>query len=149
MDDQQQQQQDLTTTATISSKKFLITTGANPTIQPLSILQSAKKIDLPILTYRSLFQPDGEGKSSDLHLWNIVSSLNEMETNNTTTTSVAKKKKKMMNIVIAVGGPVRCEVAQILSRLAMASSSSLYNNNTDISVTIVAPTILSLEDVSA
>ena len=80
----------------IRAKQFIICTGAGPTIPPM-LKKSAKKIGLPLLTYRSFFRPDGEGMKSDF-LWDMP----------------AGKKKQ---VVIVGGGPTACEIAQSLSRL--------------------------------
>ena len=82
----------------IKAKKFIICTGASPSI-PSSLKKSAKKIGLPVLTYRSIFQPDGEGLKSE-ELWNMKPSKGE--------------RKK---VVIVGGGPTACEISQSLARV--------------------------------
>lgn len=105
----------------VFAKKFIICTGAGPWI-PDRLLKSAKKIGLPLLTYRSFFKPDGEeGKDSDF-LWNLKSSQH-------------KKKKR---VVIVGGGGTACEIAQSLARLQK-----------NVQITLVAPGILDKEDIAA
>jgi len=103
----------------ISGKKFIICTGAGPSIPP-ALEKSAKINGLQILTYRSIFRPDGEGKKSD-ELWNLKPSKGERK-----------------RVVIVGGGPTACEIAQSVARL-----------NKYAEVTIIAPTILGSEDIAA
>jgi pyruvate/2-oxoglutarate dehydrogenase complex dihydrolipoamide dehydrogenase (E3) component len=111
----------ITNTIQVFAKKFIICTGAGPWI-PDRLLKSAKKIGLPLLTYRSFFKPDGEeGKDSDF-LWNLKSSQH-------------KKKKR---VVIVGGGGTACEIAQSLARLQK-----------NVQITLVAPGILDKEDIAA
>lgn len=105
----------------IRAKKFIICTGAGPKVPP-ALSKSAKKTGLHLLTYRTIFRPDGEGMESDF-LWNIKRK------------SSSEKKKR---IVIAGGGATACEIAQSLARL-----------NKDIEITMVAPSILGSEDIAA
>ena len=105
----------------IRAKKFIICTGAGPKVPP-ALTQSAKKTGLHLLTYRTIFRPDGEGIDSDF-LWN------------TRRESSSDKKKR---IVIAGGGATACEIAQSLARL-----------NSDIQITMIAPSILGSEDIAA
>lgn len=104
----------------IKAKKFIIATGASP-IVPKRIEKSAHKAGLPLLTYRSLFQPDGEGIRSDF-LWDLP-----------------KKNGKIKKVVIAGGGPTACEIAQSLARI----------NGDRLEISIVAPAILPAEDIAA
>lgn len=105
----------------ITGRKIIIATGADP-IVPQQLAEAATKADLPVLTYKTMYRPDGDGKLSDDCLWNIQPS-----------------NDKRKHIVIAGGGPVGVETAQNLARLK--------SKNTII--TIVAPSILPSEDVSA
>ena len=105
----------------ITGRKIIIATGADP-IVPQALAEAATKAALPVLTYKTMYRPDGDGKLSDQCLWNIKPS-----------------DKKQKHIVIAGGGPVGVESAQYLARLK--------SKNTII--TIVAPAILPSEDVSA
>jgi len=104
----------------VRAKKFIIATGATPSI-PQSIQNSEMLSGVKVLTYKSLFRPDGEGLISDNYLWSIISS-----------------KTKKNKIVIAGGGPTACEISQSLARL-----------NPHVNITMVAPTILPSEDVAA
>lgn len=118
-DDSSQQQNDgKCNTVQVFAKKIVICTGAGPMI-PEKLYKSAKKIGLPLLTYRSIFKPDGEGKDSDF-LWNI------------------KKSSKKKRVVIVGGGGTACEIAQSLARL-----------NRNVQITMVAPGILDKEDIAA
>jgi len=111
----------------VKGKKFIICTGASPTI-PTQIQESAQEFDVPILTYRSFFRPDQEGKLSDQLLWN--------ETWASENTNSSKKKR----VVVLGGGPSACEImAHSLAKLTMGK----------VDITIVAPTILPAEDVAA
>lgn len=105
----------------LSAKKFIICTGADPKVPPM-LSTSAKKIGLHLLTYRTIFRPDGEGLDSDF-LWNMKRK------------SPSDKRKR---VVIAGGGATACEIAQSLARL-----------NEEIKITIVAPKILGSEDIAA
>lgn len=116
-------------TLQISAKKFILCTGAGPSV-PEKLAKSAKKIGLPLLTYRSIFRPDGEGKQSDF-LWN-------MDTDASVMSMSTDQKKKKKRVVIVGGGGTACEIAQCLARL-----------NKNIQITIVAPTILDKEDIAA
>jgi pyruvate/2-oxoglutarate dehydrogenase complex dihydrolipoamide dehydrogenase (E3) component len=113
-------------TIQLSGKKFMICTGAGPSISS-SLQKSAEELSVPVLTYRSFFRPDGEGKHLNELLWNDASS-------STTTTPTNKKQ-----IVIVGGGSTGCEIAQTLARL----------KNDQADITIVAPDILPSEDVAA
>jgi Pyruvate/2-oxoglutarate dehydrogenase complex, dihydrolipoamide dehydrogenase (E3) component, and related enzymes len=120
-DDLSQQQHDgKCTTVQVFAKKIVICTGAGPMI-PEKLYKSAKKIGLPLLTYRSIFKPDGEGKDSDF-LWNMKKSTGS----------------KMKRVVIVGGGGTACEIAQSLARL-----------NKNVQITMVAPGILDKEDIAA
>lgn len=109
----------------VKGKKFIICTGASPTIP--NEIQDASEFGVPILTYRSFFRPDGEGLLSDQVLWNM--------TNTSISTGSPRK------VVILGGGPSACEMAHTLGKLMAPDSST--------SITIVAPTILPQEDVPA
>jgi len=119
----------------ITAKQFIIATGASPVI-PSRLFQTAKRVGLPLLTYRSLFRPDREGIESDI-LWNLSSNAVERRGND------GKEGGRRIRIVIAGGGPTACEIAQSLVRL--------YNNSLDgnVEIFIVAPSILPAEDVAA
>jgi len=106
-------------TFTITTRKFVICTGAGPSI-PSTLKESAKKVNLEVLTYRSIFRPDGEGIKSDI-LWNM---------------KLSKDQKR--KVVIVGGGPSACEIAQSLARL-----------NKSLEITIIAPYILGTEDIAA
>jgi len=106
----------------VKAKKIIIATGASP-IVPKIIEKSAHKAGLPLLTYRSLFQPDGEGIKSDF-LWDL---------------SVPKEEGKRKQVVIAGGGSTACEIAQSLARLS----------GDRLEISIVAPAILPAEDIAA
>lgn len=108
----------------VRGKKFIICTGSSPTI-PNRIDNTAAELGVPILTYRSFFRPDGEGRLSDEVLWNLGTTSN---------TNVRK------NIVVLGGGPSACEMAHTLGKLTQ---------DTTADITIVAPTILPQEDVAA
>jgi len=95
---------------------------------PDQLYKSAKKIGLPVYTYRSIFKPDGEGKDSEF-LWN-------MKATTTTSTSFSESKKK--RVVIVGGGGTACEIAQSLARI-----------NKNVQITMVAPGILDKEDIAA
>jgi len=103
----------------ITGKKFIICTGAGPSI-PSTLEKSAKKIGLQVLTYRSIFRPDGEGEMSE-ELWNMKPSKGERK-----------------RVVIVGGGPTACEIAQNLARL-----------NKCVEITMIAPSILGSEDIAA
>lgn len=118
-DDNDKDEDNASNSFEISAKKFIICTGAGPSIPP-TLQKSAKKVGVEILTYRSIFQPDGTGKKSD-YLWNLKPTLGEMK-----------------RVVIVGGGSTACEIAQSLARL-----------NKYIDITIIAPTILGSEDVAA
>jgi pyruvate/2-oxoglutarate dehydrogenase complex dihydrolipoamide dehydrogenase (E3) component len=109
-------------TIQLSGKKFIICTGAGPSLSS-SLQRSAEELCVPVLTYRSFFRPDGEGKHLNELLWNDAGS------------STTNKKQ----IVIVGGGPTGCEIAQTLARL----------KNDQADITIVAPDILPSEDVAA
>jgi pyruvate/2-oxoglutarate dehydrogenase complex dihydrolipoamide dehydrogenase (E3) component len=104
----------------ISAKKFIIATGAGPAV-PKSLEVSAKSLNVPVLTYRSFFRPDGEGLKAN-EMWNMIY-LN-----------------KTTHVVLVGGGPTSCEVGQTLARMTRESN---------LKITIVAPTILGSEDVAA
>ncbi len=119
----------------ITAKQFIIATGASPVV-PQKLRQSAERAGLPLLTYRSLFRPDGEGIASDF-LWSLDSSKKRRESNGKT------ENGKRRRIVIAGGGPTACEIAQSLARLYDASPTG------DVEISIVAPAILPSEDIAA
>ncbi|CAJ1935075.1 unnamed protein product [Cylindrotheca closterium] len=109
----------------VKGKKFIICTGASPTI-PKAIEDSAKQLNVPILTYRSFFRPDGkEGLLSDQVLWN---------------TTIHTRRKQQ--VVILGGGPSACEMAHTLGTLNQ-------NKGTQLEITMIAATILPQEDVAA
>jgi pyruvate/2-oxoglutarate dehydrogenase complex dihydrolipoamide dehydrogenase (E3) component len=118
-----------TTTITLSSKKFLIATGASP-IVPESIRIQASEYNLPIFTYRTVFQP-----TSDNSLWNLLA------------------KKNNPNIVIAGGGATALEIGQSLARLGKGKlkismvAPDILKDEHDINLRNAAIQILEFEGI--
>lgn len=117
------------TTITLSSKKFLIATGASP-IVPESIRIQASEYNLPVFTYRTVFQP-----TSDNSLWNLLA------------------KKENSNIVIAGGGATALEIGQSLARLGKGKlkismvAPDVLKDDKDISLRNAAIQILEFEGI--
>jgi pyruvate/2-oxoglutarate dehydrogenase complex dihydrolipoamide dehydrogenase (E3) component len=99
------------TSFTFSSKKFLIATGASPII-PESFDKQARKANLPLHTYRTLYRPSGDGKS----IWDLIAN------------------KENTNILIVGGGATALEIGQSLARLR--------KENGNVTISMVAPDIL-------
>lgn len=114
----------------LSAKKFIIATGANPIVPP-RIAKAAEEANVPLLTYKTLYRPDGPGIISDECLWNIQSS-----SSSPSDTSSRNNKKR---IVIVGGGPFGVEISQSLARLSKNSTT----------VSLVCPSVLPSEDVAA
>ncbi|MGK3739997.1 MAG: pyruvate/2-oxoglutarate dehydrogenase complex dihydrolipoamide dehydrogenase (E3) component [Bacillariaceae sp.] len=118
-----------TTTITLSSKKFLIATGASP-IVPESIRIQASEYNLPIFTYRTVFQP-----TSDNSLWNLLA------------------EKNNPNIVIAGGGATALEIGQSLARLGKGKlkismvAPDILKDEHDINLRNAAIQILEFEGI--
>ena len=77
-----------------SSNKFLIATGASPTI-PESLEKQAKKAHLQIFTYRTIYRPSIDCNS----IWDLITN------------------KEDPNILIVGGGATALEIGQSLARL--------------------------------
>jgi pyruvate/2-oxoglutarate dehydrogenase complex dihydrolipoamide dehydrogenase (E3) component len=118
-----------TTTITLSSKKFLIATGASPVV-PESIRIQASEYNLPIFTYRTVFQP-----TSDNSLWNLLA------------------EKNNPNIVIAGGGATALEIGQSLARLGKGKlkismvAPDILKDEHDINLRNAAIQILEFEGI--
>ena len=99
------------TNCTFSSKKFLIATGASP-IVPETLDKQAREANLPVHTYRTLYQPSDDGKS----IWDLITNKNNP------------------NVLIVGGGATALEVGQSLARLR--------KKNGNLTISMVAPDIL-------
>lgn len=116
----------------VHAKKFLIATGASPIVPP-DLERAAKLANLPLYTYRDVLSPESNHSIWEQLLLRMTHSDNNNNTssnnNNNDTGRIIQK------IVIAGGGPTALELGQSLARL-------------NVSITIVAPTLLADEDIS-
>ena len=99
------------TSFVFSSKKFLIATGAGPVV-PESLDVQAKKAQLPIYTYKTIYRSSDDTNS----IWDLI---------------INRENPK---ILIAGGGATALEIGQSLARLR--------KENGNLTISMVAPDIL-------
>ena len=108
-----------TTTSSVRlyGKQFLLATGSSPVI-PNDLQAQATNANLPILTYRSLLNPEKTANA------NVLQFLKQLETS-----------KRARHLLIVGGGATACE---------LGSSLAQFEN---LNISLVAPAILPMEDV--
>jgi pyruvate/2-oxoglutarate dehydrogenase complex dihydrolipoamide dehydrogenase (E3) component len=112
----------------IRSRRFLVATGASPFIPNNFIRQQQQgSHQLPLYTYRDILLPESSSPA-----WQQFCQIH----NNSSSLSSSSSGV----IIIAGGGPTAVELGQSLARL--------FIGNNNMTVMIVAPTLLAKEDVA-